>query len=55
MVYKSTVRAAMLLADQLPEARERVHRAIIEGTEEFARDGGYNLAFPAVLAAGSKP
>jgi SAM-dependent methyltransferase len=55
MIYKSTVRAAMLLERQAPEARERIHRAILDGAAQFARDGEYTLAFPAVIAAARKP
>jgi hypothetical protein len=55
MIYKSTVRAAMLLERQVPEAQERIHRAIIDDAARFARDGAYMLAFPAVMAAASKP
>jgi SAM-dependent methyltransferase len=54
MIYKSTVRAAMLLEHQAPEARERIHRAILDGAAQFARDGAYTLAFPAVMAAARK-
>lgn len=54
MLYKSTVRTAMLLGHQAPEARERIHRAILDGAAQFAKDGTYTLAFPAVMAAGGK-
>jgi SAM-dependent methyltransferase len=55
MLYKSTVRAAMLLGHQAPEARERIHRAILDGVAQFARQGSYTLNFPAVIAAARKP
>jgi hypothetical protein len=54
MLYKSTVRTAMLLGHQAPEARERIHRAILDGAVQFAKDGTYTLAFSAVMAAGGK-
>jgi SAM-dependent methyltransferase len=55
MVYKSTVRAALLLEHQTPDARERIHAAVIDGAAQFKRDGTYTLAFPAVLSAARKP
>ena len=55
MLYKSTVRTAMLLVHQTPQERERIHRAILDGTAQFGRDGAYTLAFPAVIAAARKP
>lgn len=54
VIYKSTVRTAMLLERQAPEARERIHQAIIEGVERFRQDGGYAMDFPAVLVAARK-
>ncbi len=55
VIYKSTVRTAMLLERQTPEARERIHQAIIEGAARFRQDGGYAMNFPAVLVAARKP
>ncbi len=54
VIYTSTVRTAMLLERQTPEARESIHRAIIEGTAKFEQDGGYAMDFPAVLVAAHK-
>ena len=34
---------------------DRIHRAIREGAERFMRDGTYEMAWPAVLAAARKP
>jgi len=38
-----------------PDAIDRIHRAIREGAERFMRDGAYEVAWPAVLAAARKP
>jgi ubiquinone/menaquinone biosynthesis C-methylase UbiE len=54
-IYKSTVRTAAVLERQTPDAIDRIHRAIREGAERFMRDGGYEMAWPAVLAAARKP
>jgi SAM-dependent methyltransferase len=54
-VEKCTMRVAMVLDRQTPEARARIHAAIVEGAAGFARDGGYEVAWPAVLVAGTKP
>jgi len=54
MIYKSTVRLAMLLEYQSSEAREGIHQAIADGVTRFSHDGGYAMAFPAVLVAGRK-
>lgn len=54
-IYKSTVRTAAVLERQTPDALDRIHRAIREGAERFMRDGAYEMAWPAVLAAARKP
>ena len=54
-IYKSTVRTSMVLERQTPDALDRIHRAICEGAEHFARGGAYKIAWPAVLAAARKP
>ena len=38
MIYKSTVRTAMLLENQTAEARERIHQAIIDGAARFQEE-----------------
>lgn len=55
MVYKSAVRTPMVLEAQSQAARERIHRAILEGAEAFRRAGRIGIAMPAVLASGRKP
>ena len=55
MVYKSAVRTAALLELQSPEDRENIHKQIIEGAEAYKVGTTYNIAWPAVIAWGSKP
>jgi hypothetical protein len=54
-VHRSTVRTALMLERQTPAALERIHAAIRQGAQRFARDGAYDIAWPATLAAGRKP
>jgi SAM-dependent methyltransferase len=54
-VEKCTMRVAMVLERQTPEARARIHAAILEGAEAFRRDGGWEVAWPAVLVSGRRP
>lgn len=54
-IYRSTVRTAMLLERQRPEARDRIHRAIEDEAAAYARDDGYEIGWPAVLATARKP
>lgn len=55
LIYNSSVRTAMLLEHQAPEALERTHRAIIDGAEKFKKGDGIEMAWPAVLASATKP
>lgn len=55
VIYKSTVRTAMLLEQQTAQERERIQKVIIDGAARFREGRGYALAFPAVLVAGHKP
>lgn len=55
LIYNGSVRTAMLLEHQAPDALEQIHRAIIDGSEEFNRGDGIELAWPAVLASATKP
>jgi SAM-dependent methyltransferase len=50
----SAVRLEMILSSQTAEARERIHRAIIEGAEHFRGGGNIEIPMPAVLASGTK-
>ena len=38
LIYKSVARTPMMLERQTEEARERIHRAIVEGAEKYRRD-----------------
>jgi SAM-dependent methyltransferase len=51
MIERSTVRLAMILERQTPEADERIRCAIVEGAEAFLGPDGYRLAMPALLTA----
>ena len=51
----SQPRSLLVLEWQTPDAIDRIHRAIREGAERFTRDGTYEMAWPAVLAAARKP
>ena len=52
--YKVAVRMVMILDQQRPEARERIHRAIVEGAARFDRNGRIEIRMPAVLASAPK-
>lgn len=54
-VYKSTVRAAMLVEAQSEEARSRIHAAIVEDAGTRRTDDGIALNFPVVMATAAKP
>jgi SAM-dependent methyltransferase len=54
-VHRSTVRTALVFERQTPEALDRIHGAIRQGAQRFARDGAYDIAWPATLATGRKP
>ena len=51
----SAVRLEMILSLQTAEARERIHRAIIEGAERFRARGKIEIPMPAVLASAARP
>lgn len=55
LIYKSIVRAPMVLEAQTPEARERIHEAIITGAEEFRLGSKIEMAFPAMMTIATKP
>jgi hypothetical protein len=54
-VEKCTMRIAMVLDRQTEVARARIFAAILDGASAFRRGGGYEVAWPAILAAGRKP
>jgi hypothetical protein len=55
LIYKSSVRTAMLLEMQATAALERVHQAILDGALQFKREEVFRVAFPAVMAVARKP
>ncbi len=54
-IYKSTVRTAMVLDAQDDDARENIHRTILDGVRRFEKGGNIVMAWPAVMAAARKP
>jgi ubiquinone/menaquinone biosynthesis C-methylase UbiE len=50
LIYRSIVRTPMILQAQSDDARERIHRSIVEGAERYRSDDMIELRFPAVLA-----
>lgn len=54
LIYKSIVRTPMILEAQTPEARERIHAAIIKGAEAFQTQGKVIMAFPAMMTTAKK-
>ncbi len=50
LIYKSIVRAPMILQAQTEEARERIHRAIVSSAEAYRIKKAIQLRFPAVMA-----
>jgi len=56
LIHGGAVRAAMLIEAQAPEARDRIHGAIVAAVSGRRRpDGSYQVRRPAVLATGRKP
>ena len=51
----SAVRLEMILSLQGAEARELIHRAIIEGAAHFRSGVGIEIPMPAILAVAAKP
>lgn len=52
---KSSVRMAMLLESQTPDALAKIRRSILESGQRFRRDTKYQLNWPAVMAVARKP
>jgi ubiquinone/menaquinone biosynthesis C-methylase UbiE len=55
LIYKSSVRMAMVLEMQTKEALGRIHDAILTGALKFRRSGGFRIAWPANIASAAKP
>jgi len=52
---KSSVRMAMVLEKQTPEALANIHQTILDSTQQFKLGDSYQLAWPAVMAVARKP
>lgn len=52
---KSSVRTAMLLEKQTPEALALIHKTILDGAQRLKRSNSYRLEWPAVMAVARKP
>jgi SAM-dependent methyltransferase len=51
----SAVRLEMILSSQTAEARDKIHRAIIDGAAQFRASGKIEIPMPAVLASAMRP
>lgn len=54
LLYRSIVRAPMILESQTVDARENIHQAVIDGAEQFRRGGSLQIHFPATLVTATK-
>ena len=54
MIYKSVVRMPMLLEAQSTQARNLIHKEIIEVSEKFRDGKGIEIKFPALMATAQK-
>lgn len=54
LIYKSVVRTPMLIEAQASDARESIHRSIIEGSERFRKGNAIEFRFPALMATAEK-
>jgi ubiquinone/menaquinone biosynthesis C-methylase UbiE len=54
-VMQGTVRMALLVEAQSPDARAALERAIVEGGEQYRAGDGLVIPTPAVIASGRKP
>ena len=55
MIRRSGIRSAMLLDLQTREARARIEEAFKAGAAKFKRGDALRMAFPALVASGTKP
>lgn len=54
LIYKSIVRAPMVLEAQTPEARDRIHNALVTGAEAYRTENRIEMAFPAMMTVAMK-
>ena len=52
---KSSVRMALVLEEQTPEALAKIHQSILDGAKQLKRGESYELQWPAVMAMARKP
>jgi SAM-dependent methyltransferase len=54
LIYRGAVRTPLVLEAQTVQAREAIHRAILEGSEAFRRGDTLEFKFPASMASAAK-
>lgn len=54
LIYKSSVRMAMVLERQSKEALAAIHEHILAAAQKYRRGSGYRIGFPAIIAAARK-
>ena len=54
LIYRGAVRTPMVLEAQTAQAREAIHRAILEGSEAFRKGNAIEFRFPASMATATK-
>lgn len=55
LIYKSSVRMAMVLELQTKEALGRIHQAILTGAQAQRGKEGFRIGWPAIVVTGKKP
>lgn len=55
LIYKSSVRMAMMLERQTGDALERIHEHILAGARRLRQDNRLRIGFPALIAGARKP
>jgi ubiquinone/menaquinone biosynthesis C-methylase UbiE len=54
LIYKSSVRTAMVLELQTEQAQHRINQAIVEGVSKRKHGDSYRIGWPAIVASGQK-
>ena len=54
LIYKGAVRTPMILDAQTVQAREAIHRAILEGSKAFRKGNAIEFRFPASMVTATK-
>ena len=54
LIYKGAVRTPMVLEAQTVQARDAIHRAIVNGSEAFRKGNSIEFRFPASMASATK-